>query len=169
MALQHQRSVPEVLHDIVENLQEIIRSEFRLASTEIKEEAARTVTPMATIGAGIILAIYALGFLLLAIVYALITVVAPWLAALLVAALVGVPSIVLINQGRERLSHVHPMPKRMMASMNENVNWAKNRISSNAKSEMEASTPRDSPVRPKIPDLLGDEPNSGACTARSFD
>ncbi len=37
---QPQRSVPEVLQNIVSNLQEIIRSEFRLAKTEIKEEAS---------------------------------------------------------------------------------------------------------------------------------
>ena len=35
---QRQRSVPEVLQDIVGNLQEIIRSEFLLAKTELKEE-----------------------------------------------------------------------------------------------------------------------------------
>src|ERR1035437_6292552 len=53
MPLQSQRSVSEVLQDIVANLEEIIRSEFRLATTEIKEEAARTFKPVATFGAGI--------------------------------------------------------------------------------------------------------------------
>jgi uncharacterized membrane protein YqjE len=129
MSLQSQRSVPEVLHDIVGNLQEIIRAEFRLAATEIKEEAARSVTPVAMFGAGIVLAIYTLGFLLLAIVYALITLVAPWLAALLVAALIGLPAIVFISLGRERLRHVHPMPEKTIASVKENVQWAKNQIS----------------------------------------
>jgi uncharacterized membrane protein YqjE len=75
MPLQSQRSVSEVLQDIVANLQEITRSELRLATTEIKEEAARTVKPVVTFGTGIVFAIYALGFLLLASVYALSTIV----------------------------------------------------------------------------------------------
>jgi len=129
MSLQSQRSVPEVLHDIVGNLQEIIRSEFRLATTEIRGEAARTVKPLATFGAGIVLAMYAFGFLLLTIVYALSIVVAPWLAALLVTALVGLSAIVFINLGREQLKQVHPVPEKTIATMKENVQWAKNQIS----------------------------------------
>lgn len=128
MPLQSQRSVPEVLQDIVANLQEIIRSEFRLATTEIKEEGARTFKTVATFGAGIVFAIYALGFLLLTIVYALNTVVAPWLAALLVTVLVGLPGIVFINLGRERLKQVNLMPDKTIASVKENVQWAKNQI-----------------------------------------
>jgi uncharacterized membrane protein YqjE len=129
MSLQSQRPVQEVLHDIVGNLQEIIRSEFRLATTEIRGEAARTVKPLATFGAGIVLAMYAFGFLLLTIVYALSIVVAPWLAALLVTALVGLSAIVFINLGRERLKQVHPVPEKTIATMKENVQWAKNQIS----------------------------------------
>jgi uncharacterized membrane protein YqjE len=129
MPFQNERSVPEVLHNIIANVQEIIRSEFRLAATEIKDEAARTVKPLATCGAGIVLAIYAFGFLLLTIVYALSIVVAPWLAALLVTALVGLPAIVFINLGREQLKQIHPMPDKTIASMKENVQWAKNQIS----------------------------------------
>ncbi|MFY9531222.1 MAG: phage holin family protein [Candidatus Acidiferrales bacterium] len=128
MPLQSQRSVPEVLQDIVANLQEIIRSEFRLATTEIKEEGARTFKKVATFGAGIVFAIYALGFLLLTIVYALSTVVAPWLAALLVTVLVGLPGIVFINLGRERLKQVNLMPDKTIASVKENVQWAKKQI-----------------------------------------
>ena len=53
---QTQRSVPEVLQDIVSNLQEIIRSEFLLAKTELKEEAKQAAKPATTFGAGLVLA-----------------------------------------------------------------------------------------------------------------
>jgi uncharacterized membrane protein YqjE len=65
---QMQRSFPEVLQDIVGNLQEIIRSEFRLAKTELKEEAARASKPAATFGVGLVLGFYGIGFLLLALI-----------------------------------------------------------------------------------------------------
>jgi uncharacterized membrane protein YqjE len=54
MGIQVQRSIPEVLQDIVGNLQEIIRSEFRLAKAELKEEASRASKPVATFGIGLV-------------------------------------------------------------------------------------------------------------------
>jgi hypothetical protein len=68
---QTQRSVPEVLQDIVSNLQDIIRSEFRLAKTEIKEEASKAARPAATFGVGLISRI-------LAAVYGLSTAMPGW-------------------------------------------------------------------------------------------
>jgi hypothetical protein len=54
--------------------------------------------------------------------------VAPWLAALLVAALVGLPAIVFIKLGRERLKQVNRIPKKTIASVKEKVQWANNQI-----------------------------------------
>jgi Putative Actinobacterial Holin-X, holin superfamily III len=59
---QTQRSVPEVLQDIVGNPQEIVRSEFRLAKTELKEEAAKAARPAATFGGGLVWASIESGF-----------------------------------------------------------------------------------------------------------
>jgi Flp pilus assembly protein TadB len=112
------------LHDIAGNLQEIIRSEFRLSAAEIIDEANKAAKPAATLGTGIVFAIYALGFLLLAIVYALSTVMAPWLAALLVTALAGLPAMVLIYSGRERLKKVKVAPEKAIASVKETMQWA---------------------------------------------
>jgi Flp pilus assembly protein TadB len=124
MQMQSRRSVPEVLYDIAGNLQEIIRSEFRLSAAEIIDEANKAAKPAGTLGTGIVFAIYALGFLLLAIVYALSTVMAPWLAALLVTALAGLPAIVLIYSGRERLKKVKVAPEKAIASVKETMQWA---------------------------------------------
>jgi uncharacterized membrane protein YqjE len=94
---QMQRSFPEVVQDIVGNLQEIIRSEFRLAKTELKEEAAEAAKPAATFGVGLVLGFYGIGFLLLAAVYGLSTVMAGWLAALLVGAVLAIVAIALMS------------------------------------------------------------------------
>ena len=81
-----QRSVPEVLQDIIGNMEEIIRSELRLAKAEIKDEAAKAAKPGTTLGIGLVLGFYGLGFVLLAAVYALSSVVTTWMAALIVGA-----------------------------------------------------------------------------------
>jgi hypothetical protein len=41
MTRQNERSLLEVLHEIVSNIQEIGRSEFRLAKSEIKEQVSK--------------------------------------------------------------------------------------------------------------------------------
>src|ERR1700687_900731 len=86
MTTQNGRSVPEVLQDIVGNIEEIIRSEFRLAKAAVKEEGSQASPPlkMMVVGAGI--GFYALGFLIFTLVMGLATMVATWLAALIVGA-----------------------------------------------------------------------------------
>lgn len=125
MAQLSERSLSEVLHDIVGNIQEIIASEVRLATVEIKAEAAKAVKAGRPLGAGIVLALYGFGLLLLAAVYALSTVVAPWLAAAIVGAGVTLIALALISVGRSRLQLVE-QPEKTLETLKENVQWAKN-------------------------------------------
>jgi uncharacterized membrane protein YqjE len=120
------RSVPDVLQHIIDNIQDIFRSECQLAKAEIKEEAAEASKPAATLGAGLILAVYAIGLLLLALVYALAMVLALWSAALLVSVSVAVVAILLINRGVTGLRHVNAKSERTIASLKENLPWANN-------------------------------------------
>jgi len=125
---QMQRSVPEVLQDIVGNLQEIIRSEFRLAETELKEEASRAVKPVATFGIGLVFGFYGIGFLLLSSVYGLSTVMAGWLAALLVGTIVAIVALALMISSGKKLRRVIFNPDKTIRSLEENVQWAKHPI-----------------------------------------
>ncbi len=125
---QTQRSFPEVLQDIVGNLQEIVRSEFRLAKTELKEEAAKAAKPAATFGVGLVFGFYGIGFLLLACVYGLSMVMAGWLAALLVGAILAIVAIALMSSSGKKLKRVNPTPDKTIQSLEENVQWAKHHI-----------------------------------------
>lgn len=97
------RSVPEVLQDIAGNIEDIARSELLLAKIYLKEEIGRSAKASSTFAAGIVLVFYGLGFGFLAAVYALATVVAAWLAALLVGTAVSMIALVLIIRGRSKL------------------------------------------------------------------
>jgi hypothetical protein len=125
---QTQRSVPEVLQDIVGNLQDIIRSEFRLAKTEITEEASKAARPAAAFGMGLISGIYGIGFMLLAAVYGLSTVMPAWLAALLVGVILAIVAVAVIGSGREKLRRTNLSPDKAIKSLEENVQWAKHQI-----------------------------------------
>jgi membrane protein len=123
--LQTQRSVSDVLQDIIGNLQQIVRDEFRLAKVEVEGKARRAARPASILAAGAVLGLYGLGFLLLAAVYGLSLVIAPWLAALLVGAVLALVAAILVGSGRSRLKQIDPVPEKTVQSMKENVQWTK--------------------------------------------
>jgi uncharacterized membrane protein YqjE len=123
-----QRSVPEILEDIASNLTQIVRAEFRLAKTELKEGAEKVAGPGATLGAGVALAFYGLGFLLLAAVYALSLIMAGWLATLIVGGVLAAAAGILLSVGATKLQRVHLTPDKTIRTLEEDVQWAKQQI-----------------------------------------
>jgi uncharacterized membrane protein YqjE len=129
MAAPHmQRSVPEILENIASNLTQLVQAEFRLAKSEVKEGAEKVAGPGATLGAGMVLAFYGLGFLLLAAVYALSLVMAGWLATLIVGSVLVAAAGVLIGAGSAKLRRVNLAPDRTMRTLEEDLQWAKQQI-----------------------------------------
>ena len=122
------RTMSEVLQDIVANVQEIVRSEFRLAKVEIHEETTKAVRSSIPLVMGVLLSLYALGFILLAVVHALSLVVDAWLAALIVGFGVLVISMILVSVGRKRFKQVKVLPEKTVVTVKENVQWAKHQI-----------------------------------------
>jgi uncharacterized membrane protein YqjE len=122
---QTQRTFPEVLQDIAGNLQEIVRSEFRLAKTEVREAADRAARPTAIFMSGLAVGLYGTGFLLLAAVYGLATVIAVWLAALVVGGLLAITAAILLVSGGKRLKGLSNPVRKTVSSVEENVQWTK--------------------------------------------
>jgi uncharacterized membrane protein YqjE len=121
-----QRSFADVLKDIIANVQELIRSEIRLAKAEFREEASKAVSAGTMLLLGGVLAMFALGFLLLTVMFALENVVANWAAALIVGVAVGIAGGVMVLTGKERISQLSPKPDKTIESVKENVEWMKN-------------------------------------------
>jgi uncharacterized membrane protein YqjE len=128
MAVQNGRTVPEVLQDIVGNIQEIIRSEFRLAKAEISQEATKATAPLIMLFIGAALGLYAFGFLLFTLIMAMATVMATWMAALIVGGVLAIVAVALIMTATKRFKSVKPVPERTIETMKENVQWAKDQI-----------------------------------------
>lgn len=122
---QMQRTFPEVLQDIIGNFEQIIRSEIRLAKTEMREEAAKAAKPGASAGIGLLISFYGAGFLLLAAMFGLATLMATWLAALLVGAVLAVLGSIVLASGVARLKRLDPTPNKTIRSLEENAQWAK--------------------------------------------
>ena len=118
------RSIPEILKDVLTNIQDIVRAEVRLAKAELGDELSRARSGGLLIGVGAVAAIFSALFLLLACVYALSRVMPNWAAALIVAAVVGVAAAVTLGLGLKRFKTIQATPKTA-ASLQENVRWAK--------------------------------------------
>jgi len=125
MASDAERSITSVLQDIVNNIQQIVKSEVRLAKAEVREEATVAGRASQSLAIGGVLALYSLGFFLLCCVYLLATIIAPWIAALIVAVIVGAVGVFLILAGIKEFKRVHAVPAQTVASVKENVEWAK--------------------------------------------
>jgi uncharacterized membrane protein YqjE len=127
MAAAGNRTLSDVLQDIVRNVQDIVRSEVRLAKTEFREEAVKAKDSGLLLAAGAVSGIFAVLFLLLAIVYALALVIPSWAAALLVGAMLAIITSVVLTVGVKRFRQIHPTPEQTVESIKENVAWAKQR------------------------------------------
>jgi uncharacterized membrane protein YqjE len=118
------RTISTVLHDIVGNIQDIIRSEVRMAKTELAEELGKSRSAAMMLGAGALMLIFGVLFVLLAIVYALSLVMAEWAAALIVGLGVGVIAAMCCVIGIKKFKTLRAAP-RTVESVKENVEWAK--------------------------------------------
>jgi len=127
MEIERDRSIADVVQDIIRNVQEMLRSEVRLAKTEIRDEAVKAKSAGVMLGGGAVSAIFATFFLLLMIVYALTRVVPDWAAALIVAVFMAIVAGVMLSTGMKRFKQVHPTPERTVENIKENVEWVKQR------------------------------------------
>jgi len=119
------RSITQILQDIVNHVSDIIRSEVRLAKTEVRQDATHFAKAGRWIGAAGVLAFYAVGFVLLSAVYGLQGVMPSWLAALLVGVAVGMMAVTLYLIGRKKLAQVSLRPDKTIQTLEDNVTWFK--------------------------------------------
>jgi len=85
-----ERPMAEVFRDIVGNVQEMVRSEVRLARAEVKEEASRAAAAGKLLAIGGVLGLFAAGFLLVCVAQLLMLFMPAWAATLAVGLVLGV-------------------------------------------------------------------------------
>ena len=118
-------SIAGLLQEIVGDVQGIIRSEVRLAKAEVKEDATSMGKAAGMLVAGAVLGIYALGILLLCVIYALNGPLPDWVAALIVGLVVAAAAGILAKIGLDRVKSVNPAPDKTIDSVKEDIQWVK--------------------------------------------
>jgi len=117
------RSFSEIFQEILNHLAEIVRSEIRLARAEVKSDLESVTRAGVFLVIGAVFALYALGFILLGVVYALGTSLAPWLSAVIVGAGAGLFAATFLIVGRAKLKRTDLKPDQTIRSVQENVTW----------------------------------------------
>ena len=119
------RSVTDVLQDVLRNVQDILRSEVRLAKAEIRQEATQAAAAARWLTIGVVGLLSAWMFFLWTAVYLLATVLPMWASTLVIAVAMAGAGGVVITAGLRRFARIKPMPERTIASLQENLEWMK--------------------------------------------
>jgi fatty acid desaturase len=123
-----ERPISRIIEDILRHVGEIIRSEVRLVQTEIRQDFCDVKKAGSYLAAAGVACMFALGFLLLAAVYGLSTIMPPWLAAIAVGVVVGIVGVALLTKGLHLLKDTSMTPDRTIQSLEDNLKWFKKHV-----------------------------------------
>jgi len=121
------RSVATLLSDLAGETIQLIRTELTLLKAELQEKFSRAGQGAIALAAGGLIAFSGWLVLLAAAVLGLATVLAPWLAALIVGLVVLAIGGVLLFVGKTRLGAQALLPERTLRSLREDEIWLRER------------------------------------------
>ena len=119
----------QLASEVAKDVSTLVRQEVALAKAELQKEAKTAGAAAGALGGAGFAGYFVLGFLSLALMYALDSVMPTGWAALIVAAVWGVAAAVLAVLGRKKLKDFNPKPERTIETVKEDVQWAKTRNS----------------------------------------
>jgi tetrahydromethanopterin S-methyltransferase subunit C len=125
-SVRREQSVSELVKQLSEQTAALARNEVELAKAELATKGKRAGIGAGMFGGAGLFGLYALGALTACAILALATAVAPWLAALIVAAAYGAIAGVMVLTGKAKVQQAKlPVPEQATESVKEDVQWAK--------------------------------------------
>ena len=123
---QSDRSVAELMKQLSDQTATLVRQELDLAKAELAEKGKKAGLGAGMFGGAAVFGVLALGALTACAILALALAVKGWLAALIVAAALGVIAGVLALVGTQNVKQgVPPTPERTIESVTQDVAWTK--------------------------------------------
>jgi len=126
-AVRQERSLGELFGEFSQDMTLLVRQEIRLARTEMGEKASTVSRKLVSVAAGGFVAYIGSLALVAGIVLLLTEVVGlrAWLSALLVGGALAIGGYVGLRVGLRELKHIDPAPRRTVATIKDDVRWAK--------------------------------------------
>jgi uncharacterized membrane protein YqjE len=111
-----------LVHDLSQQIPELVRAELRLAQTEMTEKGKRAGLGIGMFGAAGLLAYFGVAALLTTAVLALDLVMPAWLAALIVAVVLFAAAGVVALAGRKQVQQATPpVPEHAVEGVKEDI------------------------------------------------
>jgi MFS family permease len=121
-------SLAELVKQLSDQTSRLARQEVELAKAELAIKGKRAGIGAGMFGGAGVFGFYALGALVATAILALGTAMTAWLAALIVAVVLGAVAGVLALQGKSKVQQATPpVPEQATESVKEDVQWAKTR------------------------------------------
>jgi uncharacterized membrane protein YqjE len=123
------KSLGELFGDLSSEFGDLLRTQVELAKVEIRNEAKKMGQTAGVFGGAAVAGYMALMLLSFAVAWALENVIDAGLAFFIVGAIYAVVATVLYVNGRTRMKEVKVVPEQTVASVKEDVQWARQKMS----------------------------------------
>jgi len=111
----------QLVSDLTKQASELVRAEVRLAQAEMTAKASHAGKGIGAFSAAGLLAFFAIGAGVVAAILGLATVVAPWLAAVIVMAVLLIIAGIAALGGKKEIEQAKPTPERTVESVKQDV------------------------------------------------
>lgn len=122
------RSTVQIVQDVTENAQLLLRKELELAKLELRETLGKQAMAAGLAIGGAVFGLFVLGFVGVTVAVALQEVTRPWVAWGLVTVGYLVIGLVALLVAKRTAGSVSLTPERTKHSIEENVEWAKQQL-----------------------------------------
>ena len=120
--------VSELVKQLTDQTKTLVKQEMRLAQVELQEKGKKVGLGAGMFGAGGLVAFFGAATLTTAIVLALSTALAPWLAALIVGVLLLAAAAVAALKGKQQIEQATPpLPEHTVETVKEDLQHVKQR------------------------------------------
>ena len=120
-----ERSLGEIVQEVMRDLGEVIRGEARLARAEMREKISRASKSGVWFGGAALCGVMGFAALVFAAISALALFVSTWGAALIVGAFLLCIAGAMFLGGRAKVKELTPVPERTLQTLKDDVEWAK--------------------------------------------
>lgn len=122
------RPLSVIVSAIVADIQNILRDEIRLASSEFKDKARQSKKAAVFLGGAAGMGLFSAACFIATCIAALALVLPVWLSALIMGVLLAAGAGGAFILGRMALDEVDAIPQQTVESMKDNADWIRNRI-----------------------------------------
>jgi hypothetical protein len=122
-----ERSIGELFGELSQDMALLVRQETQLAKTEMQAKLSGVTGDLVSLAAGGVVALVGGLAITAAVILLLIDPIGvkPWLAALIVGALLGIVGWVMLQRGLKDLKRTDPTPRRTVETIKDDIQWAK--------------------------------------------